>query len=334
MKHLFFYLACAALSLHALAQTPDYHLKESWAFLSENTVDCPAGMLMPEGYREPLKSQVSTPPDVFYIYPTFYKDLPVKSWNADLSNEIVRKDVRELALPHQASVFCGVSRLFVPYYRQMHIEGYRNAHLPEVGQAYDTAYSDVLRAFETYLQRYYRGGDIVVAGHSQGTNHAERLIKERILPDSSLRDKLVLAYLIGMPVKENFENFPLCREPGETHCFLSWRSYGKDFVPPIHGDSIAVINPLTFSSSQERNDPEIHRGVLMPKHKFRFPGSVIVNTMDGYLRVEQLKIPLGKRFQWEDYHKADYNLYWGNIRQNFAYRINLHHERVEKGMAD
>lgn len=334
MKHLFFYLACAALSLHALAQTPDYQRAESWAYISDPGLACPEGIIMPEGYREPLKSNISSPPDVFFVYPTFYKELPFKSWNASLVDENVQKNVKELAIAHQASVFCGLSRLFVPYYRQMHMEGYWNAHLPEVRQAYDTAYSDVLRAFEAYLERYYQGGDIVLAGHSQGTNHAERLIKERILPDSFLREKLVLAYLIGMPVKENFENFPLCREPGETHCFLSWRSYGKDFVPPIHGDSIAVINPLTFSSIQARNEPEMHRGVLMPKHKFRFPGSVVVNTMDGYLRVEQLDIPLGKRFQWEDYHRADYNLYWGNIRQNFVYRINLHHEQVEKGKSE
>ena len=40
-----------------------------------------------------------------------------------------------------------------------------------------------------------------MAGHSQGTNHAMRLINEYIHYNGDLSEKLLLSYLIGMDVK-------------------------------------------------------------------------------------------------------------------------------------
>ncbi len=41
----------------------------------------------------------------------------------------------------------------------------------------------------------------------------------------------------------------------------------------------------------------------------------------GTLRIERLRGPLGWFFRWEDYHRADYNMFWFNIRENLYQRV-------------
>lgn len=300
------------------AQTPDYSLDHSWAALPDRMDEC-------DKQRIPKRKDVHLPdslqPDVFYVYPTLYDDLPVEQWSAYIEDDSYRKEVQTLALRHQASVFGRIARIFVPYYRQMHIEGYRNKNLPEVRAAFDTAYADVLRAFNFYLNHYNKGRPFVIASHSQGTNHSERLIREFILNDSALSKRMVLAYLIGMPIKQQIDTLKPCELPEETHCYLSWRTYGNDFVPEFHGDSICVSHPVLFTSTEKTNELNQHMGILMPKGRLRFPKSIQVESESGFLRVLQLKFPFSGRYRWDNYHIADYNLFWMNIRANFVERM-------------
>lgn len=309
---------------YAAAQTPDYSLSGNWAALPDRMDECDKQRI---SKRKDIQLADSLKPDVFYVYPTLYDDLPVKQWYASISDENYRKEIRTLALRHQASVFGGVSNVYVPFYRQMHIEGYRNKHLPEVRAAFDTAYADVLSAFMYFLEHYNRGRPFVIASHSQGTNHSERLIREFVLKDSVLAGRMLLGYLIGMPIKQHIGTLLPCQEPDQTHCYLSWRTYGNDFVPPIHGDSISVAHPILFSKAPSINQPKDHLGILMPSGKLRFPNSLQVETRSGFLRVTRLKIPFSRRYQWDNFHAADYNLFWMNIRTNFVKRIAQHHEQ-------
>ena len=45
-------------------------------------------------------------------------------------------------------------------------------------QALDLAYLDVKTAFEYFLTHYHKGEPIILVGHSQGSLHAARLLKE------------------------------------------------------------------------------------------------------------------------------------------------------------
>ena len=42
----------------------------------------------------------------------------------------------------------------------------------------DVAYADVKRAFDYYLENYNNGRPIIIAGHSQGSGHGMRILKE------------------------------------------------------------------------------------------------------------------------------------------------------------
>ena len=266
----------------------------------------------------------SVRPAVFYVYPTFYDR--GKSWGVGPRDPKHQKEVIDKALPNQAGVFVQSADVYVPYYRQMRIDGYYT-QVPEertaARAAFDTAYSDVVRAYRVFLATVPPHTPIVVASHSQGTNHAERLLREVILPDSEQRSRLLLAYLIGMPIKKNsLEPYcQPCTTPEQTGCFVSWRTFGKGFYPKVHGDSIATINPMTWIESVPTNPAGNHQGILFGSGSLKLPNSLVVSAESGTLQVRELYMPFAVFYRWKNYHIGDYNLFWMNIQGNFEHRI-------------
>ena len=86
--------------------------------------------------------------------------------------------VDELVLRHQASVFNGCCEIYAPRYRQATIYSFLDH--TNGAQALALAYGDVVRAFNTFLNRIEPQQPFVVAGHSQGTRHAAELVREHV----------------------------------------------------------------------------------------------------------------------------------------------------------
>lgn len=301
-------------SLETLPSAPDYSVEKYWAALPSKA---DAADLYPKNFKDKVVDPAPKV-DLFYIYPTIHEDSP--NWNADVNDVALNKKIQALPIRNQATVFNGLTNIYAPYYRQMHLHGY----FGKGGEvAFDTAYADVLRAFRYYIQHYNTAGrPIIIAAHSQGTNHAERLIREEILPNSTLRAQLKLAYLVGMPIKADMENFPPCTAEDDIDCFLSWRTYGKEFVPKVCGDSICATHPITFQNNLPINEFKAHHGILYKNFKLTFKKTVQVETKSGFVRVVGIKNTMLKLFfNWENYHVADYNLFWLDIRENFEQRL-------------
>jgi len=228
--------------------------------------------------------------DVFFIYPTLL--LKGKEWNARIDDKKLNKKINNTAIKYQANVFNGLADIYSPIYRQMHIHGYISQK--NGVKALNLAYKDVEMAFKYYLKNYYNGNRIVIAAHSQGTNHAERLLKDFILKNNEIAKKVELAYLIGMPIEEFSDSFPKCNDPLDLHCFLTY-SLESEFI--------------------------LHKGILMQNNKIRFQKSVSAQAHQGLLWVDFENIPMSKLFEKANYHIADYNLFWSNIRSNFIERM-------------
>ena len=64
-------------------------------------------------------------------------------------------------------------------------------------KAFNIAYNDVMSSFKYFLKNK-KTDKFIIASHSQGTNHAKKLINEYIYPKVDLRRKLIMSYLIGM----------------------------------------------------------------------------------------------------------------------------------------
>jgi hypothetical protein len=165
--------------------------------------------------------------DVFFIHPTTFTD-PARVWqfNADVNNDTLNAKTDYSSILYQATIFNQQGRVFAPRYRQAHYGMYAYPDTARARMAFDTAYSDIRRAFKYYLE-HHKGRPIIIAGHSQGTQHAKTLIKE-FFDGQLLKNRLVAAYLVGMPVtKDEFQTIPPCTDSLQTGCFVSWRTFQK-----------------------------------------------------------------------------------------------------------
>ena len=273
---------------------------------------------LPKKYLDTLNKE-NPNIDAFFIHPTLY--LKGNSWNADINDKKLNKEIGNTAIQNQASVFLGIANIYAPHYRQMHIQSYYD--LENGLQAFELAYLDVKNAFMYYWQNYNKGNKFIIAGHSQGTNHAERLLKEIILENDSMRSLLLISYLPGMPIKQFHKELPPCISPNQLNCFLSWRTLAEGYFPVDWevSDSILCVNPISWETDNLVSQNENHLGILFPNHKIYYPKSIAAYNHNGVVWIKPIKIPFARFYRMKNYHIADYNLYWINIRNNLRYRL-------------
>jgi hypothetical protein len=296
-------------------KAPIYSQKKYWA---EHPEKSSSFALLPKNYIDTQYNQTPNI-DVFYIHPTLYTS--GNRWNADINNKKLNQKIKNTAIKYQASVFAGIANIYAPHYRQMHIHSYSD--LKNGYKAYDIAYNDVKDAFIYYWKYHNKSKKFILAGHSQGTNHAERLLKEIILQNDSIKNKLIISYLPGMPISKLNLLIKPCGSPSEINCFLSWRTLAENYFPEewSNSDSISCINPITWMSDYTISNKEDHLGILFKNHKILYPKSVIAYKKNNVVWVKPIKIPFANFYKMKNYHIADYNLFWLNIRNNLKYRL-------------
>ena len=107
--------------------------------------------MLPKNYRENAENHLDV--SVFYIHPTtLYSS---SNWNADTLHFIDNSSIK-LCLENQASVFAGITDLYAPHYREMHIHSYTDTI--NGFKAYDLAYSDVINAFKFFIYHLINSG--------------------------------------------------------------------------------------------------------------------------------------------------------------------------------
>ena len=296
-------------------ELPDYSKINYWA---EHPKKEKHYASLPKKYLDTLNKE-NPNIDAFFIHPTLY--LKGTSWNADINDKKLNKEIGNTAIQNQASVFLGIANIYAPHYRQMHIQSYYD--LKNGLQAFEVAYSDVKNAFIFYWRNYNKGNKFIIAGHSQGTNHAERLLKEIILENDSMRSLLLLSYLPGMPIKQFHKDLPTCSTPNQLDCFLSWRTLAEGYFPKDWevSDSISCVNPISWEIDSLVSENKNHLGILFQNHKIHYPKSIAAYNHNGVVWIKPIKIPFARFYRMKNYHIADYNLYWINIRNNLRYRL-------------
>jgi hypothetical protein len=265
--------------------------------------------------------------DVFYIHPTTYiGTFGQNQWNAPIDEEKLNEKTDALALRNQATIFNGCFRVFAPRYRQAHIKSYLTSHRNDAERAFEMAYSDVKAAFEYYLRTHNRNRPILIAGHSQGSTHAIRLLQE-FFDGMPLQRQLVGAYIPGMLVRQSdFKDLTSCLSPSETGCICSWRTMQEEHYPkkisPIFFDDNLITNPLNWSTTDE-NISKVHNlgSVLLNFYSGIHPGLVNAQISRGYLWIEKPKFKGSSFILSPNYHRGDFNLYYMNVRENACQRL-------------
>ena len=299
---------------------PDYSDPSGWAALPEleDKADWTPAPDLPD-------QQAEAEVDVFFLHPTIYiGNKGEKNWNGPIDDPKLNKKTDNSTIQYQASVFNGAAKVYAPRYRQAHLHSYY-AHEDSTSalKAFDLAYADAKRAFEYYLENYNQGRPIIIASHSQGTTHAKTLLKE-FFDGKPLQEQLVAAYIIGIAVEANFfESIPPCESPEQVSCFCTWRSFKYGYLPRWFepNSNVVATNPLLWETSSIPAPKELSLGLVVPSYDGYFPQRVDAQVHDGLLWVHKPKFPGSFLFRRRNFHIADYNLFYVDIRENARVRV-------------
>ena len=332
--------ACAAQ-----ADGIDYRSNAAW--LARPGIESPALRVPADGGTHALGDNARA--DAFYIHPT-------TGMNADIDNVPI-DDARALAtarlmLEAQTTPFNGIARIYAPRYRQaaLHVfDGDEDAlQIPM-----NLAYQDVRAAFLDYVQHDNDGRPFFLVAHSQGSNHALRLLAEEIA-GTPLQDLLVAAYVPGMPVPRALfvgplATIPPCAEPRQTGCIAAWETFAEGFDGfeaweganhfwdveagrwhTARGMALVNVNPVSWVIDDRATPRSAHRGAV----PFGVPGthfSAVIPRLasarvahDRVLVSPDLPAGLfsdGGIFDEGNYHVFDISLFWADIRANAGERL-------------
>lgn len=265
--------------------------------------------------------------DVFFLHPTTYTKNMSGPLNAPINDETLNDATDDKTILYQASVFNNCCRIFAPRYRQAHLRNYFMPKSDASTAAFDLAYEDLKNAFQYYLDHYNNGRPIVIASHSQGAMHAIRLVKE-FFDGKPLQKQLVCAYIVGWQIKpDDLKNIPVGDKPDATGCYVGWRSYKKgetDFIINSEKGGSVCVNPISWTISGEETKPEQHKGAIAKDMNKPIKG-VIAASIEPEHHILWVDAPdrvqdkIGANMK--NYHVADYNLFWLDIRENVLLRV-------------
>lgn len=283
-------------------------------------------------YREKAAPTAEQPADVFFICPTTCLK---RVDNMDVRDEAERAAFKK-AVDMEKGIYCDHARFFAPYYRQKSLPHYGKPGVNEL------AYGDVKAAFLHYLAQDNVGRPFILAGFSQGSEHALHLIKD-VLADKQLAERMVAAYLIGWCVTERdtAETPQLRPAQGEqdTGVFIAWNTESADtrasFLVPA-GARAYCINPLNWRTDAVPAPAEANLGARYTLTALNAPAlpahcGAVINPERGTLNpLFRSEVPRPSLFGRGIYHVYDPILFYENHRANVTTRIRAYTERQGK----
>ncbi len=288
----------------------------------------------------------ATPPQapdfaVFFVHPTSY--LSRNNWNAPLGDEEAERIAR-IYVRGMASPFSAASEIWAPRYRQATMGAFLT-DAPEAQQALDAAYADVSEAFGYFVESVDIETPIVLVGHSQGSLHLIRLLREEVT-GTPIANRLVAAYAIGWPISVEHDlpalGVDACATAAQTGCLISWSSFAEPADPSsvietyaasigfdgvARGDSqILCTNPITGTFGGAA-DAGANLGTLVPDNTMSngelIPASVPARCDERGLLLIGDPPELGSYvLPGNNYHVYDIPLFWANTQTDVVRRAN------------
>ena len=289
----------------------------------------------PPGYKPGAAPEAA----VFFVHPTSF--LARTHWNAPLDDKEAN-DRAALFLRAQASAFNEVGAVWAPRYRQATFGAFLTTQ-DNAAKALDLAYRDVAAAFDAFVAQ---AGDrpIILAGHSQGSLHLLRLLREKVA-GKPIAKRIVAAYVVGWPVSRTVDlptlGLPECKAGDQAGCLLSWQSFAEPADPslvldaynassntdgrPRKGTLMVCTNPLT-GTPDAIAPAAANQGTLFPAANLGSatiePGRVPARCDPrGLLLIGDPPSLGGYVLPGNNYHVYDYSLFWANVRADAGRRL-------------
>lgn len=319
---------------------PDYADPSNW--LARPGIDNPSTW-RPQGDNDP--DPIAVDARVFYIHPTTY--LERDRWNAPLQVGGDTEFRTRLFVQSQASAFGHDAEVWAPRYRQAAFGAFL-LKSDDAKNALDFAYADVAAAFDEFLREVPKESPIILAGHSQGALHLERLLREKIA-GKPIAKRIVAAYVVGWPISTisdlPAEGLPPCVKADQSGCILSWMTFREPANPDfIFGEwertrgfnggerrreDTLCVNPIS-GVKDGAAQPQDNAGTLVPTADMTSatlqPGAVGAHCDKGILILDGAPPALGSYvLPGNNYHVYDYALFWGSIRRDAERRLAAWH---------
>lgn len=321
----------------ALPAAPDYREPAAWSALPERADAADA-----EAPGLPAADQTRASADVFYVHPTSYVG---SDWNGSVGDARLDADTDRVATRIQASAFDACCAVYAPRYRQANGTAFTDPS-EDGGRALEVAYGDVRAAFASFLERRGAERPFVLAAHSQGSALAYRLLAEEIAP-APLRERLVVAYLIGAPLTEegvarDLAGLPPCTAPDATGCVVGWNARGPGYRPgafELRGEpgTPLCVNPLSWRRDGAPMPAAANQGAVFldADPVLVAPGFASAQCRGPWLEVELAGAPprdlmsrlLDRALGPGNYHPIEYQLFFADLRANAAERLAAWHAR-------
>lgn len=306
-------------------ERPDYSGAAAWAArpdLRDASDEYPPGVP-----REETTDSVA----VFFVHPTSF--MSDAAWNQSLDDEAANRTVDERILRHQASVFNSCCAVWAPRYRQATFFSFIDTS-GDGEKALSLAYGDVVQAFQAFVSGIGPQQPFILAGHSQGTRHATRLLAEEIAP-TDLLDRMVAAYLVGFSIaRSDLGEVPVCERATQTGCAVGWNAMEGEGAGVFGGvDDLLCVNPLSWREDGAYAGHDLNRGGIgfaswqpAPDEDASLtapePGIADAQCLGGQLAVLELRSEaFPSRMGGNSMHPYDYSLFHMNIRENAAARV-------------
>ena len=82
------------------------------------------------------------------------------------------------------------------------------------------------------------------------------------------------------------------------------------------------VNPISWTTDNTLSKKQNHLGILFRNHKIQYPNSITAYNHNSVVWIKKIQIPFEFFYRKKNYHFADYNLFWMNIRHNLRKRLN------------
>lgn len=208
-------------------------------------------------------NQKSKEINCFFIHPTGFF---LKEWNFEISRDTSAFQRTELMLATQVSAFNNMCEIYAPLYRQATFSAISTNQKESSFNALQLAYEDIRDAFQYFLLEFNFEKPFIIAAHSQGSLHAQKLISEPRFKQI-LKSNMIAAYMIGYPLEEDYINesgFTKSRSPRDLHTIIQYQTIGKNgrrprlkfWLPHKNGfelrepKKLASINPISWTDDQ------------------------------------------------------------------------------------
>lgn len=315
-----YFISFLLISTNLKAQIANYAIEKNWAALphiNNNSYWIPNNTI--------ANNQPNAPADVFFIHPTTDIFGLKISGNTDLDNDRVNKQTDELSIQYQASVFNVACKVYAPRYRQAVLQNFFLRNSDKSKQAFNVAYEDIKAAFEYYLKNYNKGRPIIIAGHSQGSMHAARLLKD-FFDGKPLQQQLVAAYLIGYPTFPNqFQYLKTAEHADSLGGIISYNTFllGTDGAFSNEYKGAIVVNPLSWNTDNAFVNSSYHLGGIKKNKTEIYTKLLGAKCGNGILEIQKPNVAGYVPLIRNNYHIHDYSLFYMNIRQNVEHRVTL-----------